>query len=100
MFADTGIPTLFHRAYALGAEKRRLRVYLAGAAQIMDDNGVFNIGKRNHLAGRRILWQAGVLVHGEEVGGTISRNVRIDINSGEVWLRPTGQPERLLSRAA
>jgi chemotaxis receptor (MCP) glutamine deamidase CheD len=51
MFADTGIPTLFRNAYQYGAEKRRLTVRLAGGAQVMDDNGVFNIGKRNYLSG-------------------------------------------------
>src|SRR3954468_23563057 len=48
MFADTGIPALFHAAYAKGADKKRLTVRLVGGAQVMDPNGVFNIGKRNH----------------------------------------------------
>ncbi|HXJ42968.1 MAG TPA: chemotaxis protein CheD, partial [Bryobacteraceae bacterium] len=47
MFADTGIPLLFKKAYGAGAEKKRLVVRLAGGAQVMDDAGVFNIGKRN-----------------------------------------------------
>src|SRR5947209_17980073 len=38
MFADTGIPALFHRAYANGAEKKRLTVRLIGGAQVMDPN--------------------------------------------------------------
>jgi len=45
-FADTGIPLLFHAAYALGADKRRLTVRLVGGAQILDPGGVFNVGKR------------------------------------------------------
>lgn len=36
MFADSGIPLLFHGAYELGAEKRRLVVTAAGGAQMMD----------------------------------------------------------------
>jgi len=68
MFADTGIPLLFRNAYECGAEKRRLTVRLAGGAQVMDENGVFNIGKRNYLAVRKILWKAGVLVSAEDVG--------------------------------
>src|SRR5262249_5376035 len=62
MFADTGVPLLFHQAYAAGAQKSRLVVRLAGGAQVIADNGVFNIGKRNHLAVRKLLWRAGVLV--------------------------------------
>ena len=73
MFADTGIPRLFRQAYDCGAEKRRIIVRIAGGAQVMDKEGVFNIGKRNYLALRKILWKAGVLLQGEEVGGNLSR---------------------------
>jgi chemotaxis protein CheD len=82
MFADTGIPALFHAAYAKGADKKRLTVRLVGGAQVMDPNGVFNIGKRNHLACRKILWAAGVLIHAEVVGGSVSRTVRLDVATG------------------
>jgi chemotaxis protein CheD len=94
MFADTGIPLLFRQAYLKGADKRRLLVRLAGGAQVMDDNGVFNIGKRNYLAARKILWKAGVLLQSEEVGGSISRTVRLEVGTGTMWLRGAGEAER------
>lgn len=94
MFADTGIPLLFRSAYEHGADKRRLVVWVAGGAQVMDPGGVFNIGKRNHLALRKILWKAGILVHSEEVGGTGSRTVRLEVGSGRVLLRGAGENER------
>lgn len=99
MFADTGIPLLFRRAYGCGAEKRRLIVRAAGGAQVMDKDGVFNIGKRNYLALRKILWKAGVLVQGEEVGGTLSRTVGLEVGSGRFWLRGPGTAERELAPA-
>jgi len=91
MFADTGIPLLFRTAYDCGAEKRRLLVRVAGGAQVVDDHGVFDIGRRNYLALRRILWRAGVLIHAEDVGGTVSRSVRLDVRTGAMWLRTGGQ---------
>lgn len=94
MFADTGIPLLFHAAYRLGADKRRLVVRAAGGAQVMDENGVFNIGKRNHLALRKILWKAGVMLQGEEIGGTESRTVKLEIATGRFWIRGAGFVER------
>jgi len=94
MFADTGVPLLFQTAYKHGADKRRLTVRLAGGAQVMDDKGIFNIGKRNYLAVRKILWKAGVLVHGEAVGGDTSRTVRLEVGTGTFWLRTAGQPEQ------
>jgi chemotaxis protein CheD len=98
MFADTGIPLLFQNAYRLGAVKSRLDVTVLGGAQVMDISETFNIGKRNHLALRKIFWKAGVLVRHEDVGGTLSRTVRLEIASGRVVLRH-GQTEQILSSA-
>jgi chemotaxis protein CheD len=94
MFADTGIPLLLEGVRQLGAIKSRMVVMAAGGAQMMDPNGTFNIGQRNHLAMRKILWKAGVILHKEEVGGTSSRTVRIDVASGRVQLRMPGETER------
>ena len=92
-YADTGTPMLFREAYQLGAEKRRLVVRLAGGAAVVEDNGVFNIGKRNYAALRKILWKAGVMVHGEDVGGSVSRTVRLEASSGRFSIRKPGEPE-------
>jgi chemotaxis protein CheD len=92
MFADTGIPAMFHAAYALGADKKRLVVRLVGGAQVMDSKGVFNIGKRNHLACRKVLWSAGVMVHGEAVGGIHSRTVRLEVGTGRLSWKSGGGP--------
>lgn len=98
MFADTGIPLLFRSAYALGAEKQRLIVRLVGAAQVLNDAGLFNIGKRNYLAARNILRNAGVLVHAEAIGGVASRTVRLEVASGRLWLHgPDGLDGEILS---
>src|SRR5215210_7533289 len=41
MFADTGISLLFRKAYQAGAKKKRLRVRVAGGAQMMDSMDTF-----------------------------------------------------------
>ena len=87
LFADTGIPLLFHAAYRLGADKRRLVVCAAGAAQLMDEDGVFHIGRRNHLALRKILRKAGVMIDAEDIGGTTSRTLRLEIATGRLFVR-------------
>jgi chemotaxis protein CheD len=94
MFADTGIPLLFRTAYHLGADKKRLVVTVAGGAQMMDTQGTFNIGKRNCLAMRKILWKAGVMVAAEHLGGMVSRTVRLEVRTGNVVLRESGQVEQ------
>ncbi len=98
-YADTGTPLLFRRAYELGADKRRLLVYLAGGASVVDDGGFFQVGKRNHTAIRKLLWKAGVLVHAEDVGGTYSRTVRLDSSSGKFVISTPGKTDINLKAA-
>jgi chemotaxis protein CheD len=94
LFADTGIPLLFQTALQFGAEKRRLVVTAAGGAQMVDKDGVFNIGKRNCLALKRILWKVGVMVQAEDLGGGSSRTVCLEVGSGRVMLRGAGEQEQ------
>lgn len=90
MFADTGIPKLFRAAYDLGATKRRIVAKIAGGAQLLDDNGTFNIGRRNYLALRKIFWKNGVLIEAENVGGAISRTMKVDVQTGIVTIKSRG----------
>lgn len=91
MFCDTGVPRLFRAAYELGAVKSRLVVKVAGGSQLLDDNGTFNIGKRNYLALRKIFWKNGVMIQSEDVGGSSSRTVRLEIATGTVTLKTRNQ---------
>jgi chemotaxis protein CheD len=95
MFADTGIPLLFRRAYEYGAERQRLIIRAAGGAQVLDSQLHFNIGRRNYLAMCKIFANAGLLVHGEAVGGTASRTMRLEVATGRLRLRTeaTSQPK-------
>ena len=95
MFADTGIPLLVSRVCERGASRRRLIVHAAGGAQILDQQCIFEIGKRNYLAMRKILWKAGILLHGEVVGGTNSRTIRLEIGTGRLWLQEGGVQREL-----
>lgn len=56
----------------------------------MDPKGIFDIGKRNYLALRKILWKAGILLAGEAVGGGNWRTIRLEIGSGRLWLQENG----------
>ena len=89
-FADTGIPFLLSTVLLQGAEKRRLVVSAAGGAQVMNDNQMFNVGKRNCLALRKALWKFGLVAHAEDIGGTTVRTVRFEVGSGRVLLQSPG----------
>lgn len=87
MFADTGVPALFRAAFALGAVKKRLVVKVAGGASLLDDNGTFNIGKRNYVILRKLLWKNSILIESEDVGGSISRTLKLDVGTGRVVIK-------------
>ncbi|HQN19482.1 MAG TPA: chemotaxis protein CheD [Syntrophobacteraceae bacterium] len=90
MFADSGIPVLFKQSYQLGATKKNTLVKVAGGSQIMDENGVFNIGKRNYLSMRKVFWRNNVLITAEHVGGSVNRTVRLEMATGRVILKVSG----------
>lgn len=99
MFADTGISCLLRAALDQGADKRRLLVFAAGGAQLMNDTTMFNIGKRNCLALRKALWKFGLVPHAQETGGTVARTVRMEVGTGRVWLQiPGGEPREMSAR--
>ncbi len=84
-FADTGIPLLFQTAYKAGAEKKRCHVKLLGGAAISNaGHGGLDVGKRNAMAAKRLLWQNGVMVHGEALGGSESRTVSLSVADGRL----------------
>jgi chemotaxis protein CheD len=91
MFADTGMAHLLEQVAAVGAQPRRLQVKIAGGAEILDDKGVFAIGKRNHTAIRKILWQRGLLMAAERVGGTEPRTLYLRLADGATLVRSRGE---------
>ena len=93
MFADTGIPRLFKTAYKLGAKKPRIKIYVAGGAEILDQKGFFNIGKRNYMALKKIFFKNRVMIDKQDVGGNINRTVRIEIATGDIFVKTSGSTE-------
>jgi chemotaxis protein CheD len=89
-YADTGIPLLIRAMERMGADRRRIRVRLAGGAQILTDSAQLAVGKRNYLAARKLLWQMGVMVEMEAVGGSVSRNLGLTVGTGEFWVQIRG----------
>lgn len=93
MFADTGIPRLFKAAYQLGAKKQRIKIFAAGGAEILDQKGFFNIGKRNYMALKKIFLRNKVLLDKEEVGGNVNRTVRLEMATGDIFMKTSGSRE-------
>lgn len=94
-FADTGIPLLFEKMYALGSRKTDIMVKVAGGGNFHDDNGTFDIGRRNQTMVRKIFWKAQVLVAAEDVGGCRSRTVRLYLDTGQVTIQSGSEVTQL-----
>ena len=95
MFADTGMKLLVDKLLSMGVNKKRLQVRLAGGATMATGPQGFDIGKRNYLAIRKILWSNGMIIDAEDVGGNAARNLYLDIADGTVTVRSNGVEKSL-----
>ena len=95
MFVDTGIPELFQALPQNDTNKDRWQVKAVGCGNPMGAKEVFKIGERNYRVLQEILLKEGICVAGEDVGGTISRKVALDLASGQTIVYSNGT-ERLL----
>ena len=93
MFADSGIPRLFKTVYQFGGAKQRMRIYVAGGAEILDQSGFFNIGKRNYMALKKMFLKNNVMINQQDVGGNTNRTVRIEITTGDIYVKTSGGKE-------
>jgi chemotaxis protein CheD len=93
-FADTAIPALLELMSKSGCDKRGkgMVVKLCGGANVMDTNDTFQIGKRNALAIKKILWSFGMGAVAEDLGKNYSRTVSVSVGAGQVTLSSPGKP--------
>jgi len=95
MFVDTGLPLMLQTLINMGANKNRIVAKVAGGAVLLDDNGMFRIGERNHIVVRKLLWKNNILISSEDVGGTIARTVYLQINDGKTIIKSAGKEYEL-----
>jgi chemotaxis protein CheD len=100
VYVDTGVPELFRLIQELGAARQRIRCCLAGGAAMMADSAHFEIGKRNYLALKKSFWKLGVFIDREDVGGSESRSVRLDLETGRIDLKKGSGQGTVLAPAA
>lgn len=87
MFADTGMKILVDKLVSMGAKKKRMQVKIAGGAAMETGPKGFDIGKRNYLALRKIMWKNGMFIDAEDIGGSNPRNMYMDIASGAITVK-------------
>ncbi len=97
-FVDSGVPMLFKACYALGAQKSRMRIVVAGGARAGASMHVdhLHIGVLNVRALDTLLLRNGLRAEARDLGGArISRTLCIDVTSGDVTVRVNSVERRL-----
>ncbi len=93
-FADTAIPALIAEMHAKGANGK-LVAKLFGGALIYKANDTYQVGKRNALTVKKLLWKNRIPALAEEIGGDIGRTISVGLN-GEVRVSTPGMEDRVL----
>jgi chemotaxis protein CheD len=90
MFCDTGMDILIDNLTRYGADKHRMVVKIAGGAAMKAGPRGFDIGKRNFLVLRKVLWKHGLMLKGQDVGGDLPRNFYLHMEDGTVLVKTGG----------
>ena len=91
LFANTGLPMFFRALATFRTNRSRLRLFVGGGASVLDGPDSFRIGERNVSATMAYLAQAGLPVRTTELGGIVNRTVHLEVASGIVSLRTSGE---------
>lgn len=95
MYVDVGMVQFLEELFRLGVRKDRCIVKVAGGSAMLVTHDIFRIGQRNYTVLRKILWKNGLLLKGEDVGGALSRTMRLDIADGRVTIKSQGETKDL-----
>jgi chemotaxis protein CheD len=95
MFADTGLPILFRSLAGMRVDFNRVRIFLAGGANVLCDADTFRIGERNIRAVADYLARNNLPVRHSSLGGNINRTVHLNIGNGEITLKMPGANDTL-----
>ena len=95
MFVDTGVPALFKALYEIGGQKSRMIIKAAGCGNPLGKNEMFKIGERNYTVLKKLLWKNNILLNTEDVGGTASRTIHFEIDTGQTVISSNGQKRNL-----
>ena len=98
MFADTGLPMIFRALVGMKAERRNLRVFLAGGAAVLQGEDTFKIGERNAQTATKFMQMNGIYVKFSDLGGQQNRTIHLEVSTGRVTMKmPQGTEDFMLT---
>lgn len=93
MFADSGIPEFFRQARDVGIDLKRMTIFAAGGAGILNQDDLYHIGRQNEAALNKILEKINLKIHHQMIGGNVNRTIRLEIDSGDIFVSSPGTQE-------
>jgi chemotaxis protein CheD len=88
LFADTGIAAFLWDLFKAGASRKGLQVKLVGGTDFIP--GVPDMGQKNVLTAKRILWKHSLVVAKEAIGCGLGTHVKLDMATGDVVVKAKG----------
>ena len=98
-YADTGIVETIAKMEKMGASRAKITAKIAGGAQMFDilgDNQLGNIGKRNAEMVKMTLLKQRIPILKSDVGGSHARTMSMETTTGIAKIRAYGQPDKEL----
>jgi chemotaxis protein CheD len=86
LFIDTGLPRFIEEAVERGANRQGFTACLAGGAAL-PEGGAYDVGIRNRTEALRLLAREGLMIRREETGGTVVRELSLEMGPGQFAVR-------------
>ena len=87
-----GLKKLFSDFSDAGGNRNTMRLWLVGAARFMEEPRELALGVQLYASAKKILEKNGMKIHGEHVGGTFDRSVRLEAGAEQITvLMPYGK---------
>ncbi len=89
-YAAPGVAALVKEMLRMGSRRGDLYAKLCGGARLFGENSLQNIGERNIAVTRAVLRKLSIPIAAEMVGGETGRNVAVEVGTGRVTVRFSG----------
>jgi chemotaxis protein CheD len=97
LFVDSGMRVMLDDFYRKGSLKQNLIIRVAGGSSVKtnEEEDFFQIGRRNFVSLRRFLWNEGLMLKAHDVGGTGSRTVTLEVETGKMLVKTKGMLKQI-----
>lgn len=93
LFVETGLNHLLKCLKEEGCKNENLIVQVAGGAKLINEDEIFNLGYRNFISFRKVMWENKLLIHQKDIGSNKVRKLSLNIENGQVTTNLKGALE-------